>query len=332
MWHVVIRDPQGKVQAKISLKTGASTIGRGDDCDIVLKSKAVSRVHGRLFVSEGKPPLFSDQQSANGSIVDGKPVVGSVDLSATSVLDIGGFRLTFQSDGGEDQADKTLQISAAEMQRLRSAVAAKPVAPPPPPVVVPPPPPPPRPVVPPPLPPPPAPAAAPPAAPRPPTTFQSPLEGMQFKIPEVSKETARIEQVQHDKLSDSMAHLLDQQIRGIQSRRTEQEQSVRSVKENFEASWKDAIVAARELQGRVQKNPKIMYYVISRDEREVSVKIADGSRRGHANLFLSRAHPETGQIQENVVWFGVLGEGSYSFREPRDALEEFVRRIAGKLA
>lgn len=155
---------------------------------------------------------------------------------------------------------------------------------------------------------------------------------MEFKIPETPAASAQIGQVQHDKLSDSMAHLLEQQIRGIQSRRTEQEQNVRSVKEQFEQSWREAITAARELQGRIRGNSKIIYYVISRDEQEVSVKIADGSRRGYANLILSRRHPETGREQEGVVWYGVFGESSYSFREPKDALEEFVRRIAGKIA
>jgi hypothetical protein len=178
-----------------------------------------------------------------------------------------------------------------------------------------------------------APMTATPATPaRPAVPLQSPLAGMKFVIPEVPVATRQIEQEQHDSLSSSMGHLLEQQIRGIQSRRQEVEQTQRSVKEQFEHEWREAIRAARELHGRIHGNPKVLYYVITRDEQEVSVKVADGSKRGYANLILSRRHPETGRVQEGYVWFGVFGEDSRSYREPKVALEEFVRRIASKLA
>jgi hypothetical protein len=384
MWTVIVRDPYGKLHSKTPLKVGVIRIGRGTDCDIVLKSGAVSRVHGRLLVGEGASLVYSDEQSANGSLVDGQKVTAAVDVNEHSVINVGGFMISLEREGtagGTADADKTLQFSAADLARMMQAPrpATAPAAPPvrPQPPVAPPvartipptpTPTPPRPAPTAPLPPrpqatvappppapnlnltpvmpaaPSAPAAVTPAAPaapmtatpatpaRPAVPLQSPLAGMKFVIPEVPVATRQIEQEQHDSLSSSMGHLLEQQIRGIQSRRQEVEQTQRSVKEQFEHEWREAIRAARELHGRIHGNPKVLYYVITRDEQEVSVKVADGSKRGYANLILSRRHPETGRVQEGYVWFGVFGEDSRSYREPKVALEEFVRRIASKLA
>lgn len=321
MWTVIVRDPTGKLHSKTPLKVGVLRIGRGKECDIVLKSGAVSRLHGRLLVGEGTL-VYSDEKSGNGSTVDGQAVTQPVDVNEHSSIGLGGFQISLEREGA-DIADKTMQFSAEQLRNLAQAKSSPlAAAPAPPPAAVA------------------APAPAQPVAPspqatapRPATVLKSALEGAQFVIPDVPAATRQIEQIQHDKLSDSMAHLLDQQIRGIQSRRSEVEHSIRSAKEQFEQGWREAIVAARELHGRIKSNSKVMYYVVSRDEQEVNVKIADGSRRGYSNLILSRMHPETGKLQEGYVWFWVLGEAEpRSYREPKDALEDFVRRIAGKLA
>jgi pSer/pThr/pTyr-binding forkhead associated (FHA) protein len=325
MWTVIVRDPSGKLHSKTPLKVGVIRIGRGNDCDIVLKSGAVSRLHGRLLVGEGSSLIYSDEQSANGSLVDGQKVSTAVDVNEHSLINIGGFMISLEREGAgaAGDADKTLQFSAADMARLMQQAPPPRSAAPPPATPRPPVPPPPPPQIP--VPPPSAPA-------RPAVPLQSPLEGMKFVIPETPPATRQVEQVQHESLSASMGHLLEQQIRGIQSRRQEVEQTQRSVKEQFEHEWREAIRAARELQGQLHGNAKVIYYVVTRDEQEVSVKIADGSKRGSANLILSRRHPESGKVQEGYVWFGVFGEESRSYREPKIALEDFVRRVASKLA
>lgn len=134
------------------------------------------------------------------------------------------------------------------------------------------------------------------------------------------------------KLSDSVAGLLERQIQGIQNQRSEVENTMRTAKESFEQQWRDAITGARALQAKLQGNRKVMYYVVSRDEQEVSVKISDTSKRGFCNLVLSKRHPEKGNVQEGIVWFGEFGDEPRAYKEPKDALEDFVRRIASKLA
>jgi hypothetical protein len=83
---------------------------------------------------------------------------------------------------------------------------------------------------------------------------------------------------------------------------------------------------------KLRGNPRVLYFVQSRDGEEFSIKIADSSPRGYTNLTLSSRHPITGKRAEGVVWFGQFGDEPQAYREPKDALEDFVRRIAGILA
>lgn len=347
MWLVVVRDNQGKICAKMPLASTPVTIGRSKDRSIQLESRAISRFHGRFEVRDGKP-YYVDEGSANGSTVDGKPVSGAMLITELSLIELGReFRAgLLQTKGGMTEKvagagtttelprssppppparpRPTITAAIPPERQAAAAAAALPVVP--------------RiPVV-------PSdndltlravgpigsPSAPPAATPKPVTTFQSPIEGMQFRIPDSPSEAKRA--VETPKLSDSMVSLLDQQIRGIQSQRNEYQSTTRSAKEQFEMDWRDAIAAARDLHGRLNNNPRVQYFVVTRDEMEVSVKISDNSRRGYCNLILSRRHPEKNTMAEGVVWFAEFGDEPRSYREPKDALEDFVRRIAGKLA
>lgn len=325
MWLVVVRDRQDKICAKMPLADTPITIGRSKDRVIHLDSRAVSRAHGRIEL-RGDAVFYVDEGSANGSWVDGRPVTGAVQVNELSVIQLGEeFRIALLRPVGSVNPEATLVMRA-------------PTAPVAPPVAVPPqflqaptpapadddldltpmaPPPPPRPAVP---------AAAAPKPAAVPGAMTPPIAGMQFKIPDAPKAAPPAV----DKLS--AASLLDQQIRGIQSRRSELEENTRNIKDQFERAWREAVTAARELQGRIRGNPKVMYYVISRDEMEVSVKISDSSKRGYVNLIVSRRHPEKGNLQDGIIWLAVLGEEPVTYREPKEAIEDFVRRIASKLA
>jgi pSer/pThr/pTyr-binding forkhead associated (FHA) protein len=133
-------------------------------------------------------------------------------------------------------------------------------------------------------------------------------------------------------LSDSMANLLDRQMAGIQSQRSANVQGQQSERERFEQEWKDAIAAASELRKRVGEHPKVRYFVVSRDGREVSAKISDSSRLGYCNMILSRRHPEKDTEIDGRVWYAESGMTPESFSEPKEALAALVKRIAAKLA
>ena len=74
MWQLIVKNSKGQVlREPVSLAAGTLNIGRGLECDIVLDSKLVSRLHASLHV-DGSQLLLRDEGSANGSAVDGQPV------------------------------------------------------------------------------------------------------------------------------------------------------------------------------------------------------------------------------------------------------------------
>jgi pSer/pThr/pTyr-binding forkhead associated (FHA) protein len=69
------------------------TVGRSRDCDLVLEGEGVSRYHARIERRAGQ--LFvEDLNSANGTLVDGRPTNGQVLLRASDVVQVGEFLLS----------------------------------------------------------------------------------------------------------------------------------------------------------------------------------------------------------------------------------------------
>lgn len=321
MWTVIVRDAAGNIHSKTQLKTGVVTLGRSNDCDIVLASVAVSRLHGRLLVGGGTTLIYSDERSANGSLLDGQPVVGAVDVGVDNTIRVGEFSIDFECEGVQsNKQSAAMNATVIFRPNELELIAQGPSKPPP---------------------------APRPAAPQftttqmqaqtqigapPPAGLKSALPGFEFKNLDAINPSKPYETPPPASLSDSISGLFDQQVRGIQSHRSSQQQTERSRTEQFDQQWRDAVVAARELQGKLHGNARVIYFVISRDEGEISIKLSDSSRRGHANLILSKRHPENGRLSEGVCWFGVFGENPQPYREPKSALEDFVRRVATKLA
>lgn len=323
MWTVIVRDAAGGIHSKTQLKTGVVTLGRSNDCDIVLASASVSRLHGRLLVGGGTTLIYSDERSANGSFVDGQPVTTAVDVGVDNLIKVGEFTIGFECEGQQSKlVSAAMNATVIFRPHELELIAQGPSKPPP------------------------SPAAA--SKPPPPSFsstqaqaqtvtgtaagLKSALPGFEFKNLDALAPAKPFEAPPPASLSESITGLLDQQIRGIQSHRSNQQQSERSRSEQFDQQWRDAVVAARELQGKLRGNARVMYFVISRDEGEVSIKLSDSSKRGYTNLILSKRHPENGKLAEGVCWFGVFGEDAQPYREPKLALEDFVRRVAGKLA
>lgn len=335
MWTVIVRDAAGNIHSKTQLKTGVITLGRSTDCDIVLLSAAVSRLHGRLLVGGGPMLVYSDERSANGSLLDGRPVDGAVDVGVNNVIRVGEFSIGFECEGVH-KASPSAELNATVIFRpgeleliAQSPPPSKPAAPARPPTTaefmttqV-------RPQTPPP---PPAQRAAPAVPPPAAGGLKSALPGFEFKDLDQIRASAPIEPPKPQTLSESLTGLLDQQIRGIQSHREAQRESELMRARTYDQQWDDAIIAARDLQAKLKGDARVLYYVITRGNDEISVKLADSSRRGHVTLSLAKRHPETGKQTEGVVWFTVFGEDPRPYREPKLALEDFVRRIAAKLA
>ena len=81
------------------------TIGRSRDCDIVLNDSSVSRMHGYLLTS-GRQVYFVDENSTNGTYVNGRRIQGKVALSQGDQVLVGGkVPLNWQKYAGVESAE-----------------------------------------------------------------------------------------------------------------------------------------------------------------------------------------------------------------------------------
>jgi DNA-binding winged helix-turn-helix (wHTH) protein len=72
----------------IPLDREIMTIGRSSSCDIVLSYSIVSRLHARIALQHDRY-ILSDAGSANGTYLDGEPVVGGRQLSTDDEIWLG---------------------------------------------------------------------------------------------------------------------------------------------------------------------------------------------------------------------------------------------------
>ena len=82
------------------LRSGRNRIGRGDDCEVVLQDGSVSLQHAFIMLKPDATTFMDISQ--NGSIVDGKPVIGDTAVLADSaVIRVGETVLVFVRIGKE---------------------------------------------------------------------------------------------------------------------------------------------------------------------------------------------------------------------------------------
>jgi pSer/pThr/pTyr-binding forkhead associated (FHA) protein len=78
----------------VEIPLGGLIVGRERGCDIVLRSKNVSRNHARLTIRD-KIPRVEDLGSSNGTKVNGVPINGITELHAGDSITFGDMTLQF---------------------------------------------------------------------------------------------------------------------------------------------------------------------------------------------------------------------------------------------
>jgi pSer/pThr/pTyr-binding forkhead associated (FHA) protein len=126
--------------------------------------------------------------------------------------------------------------------------------------------------------------------------------------------------------------LLDRHISGLRMYRNETEREKEDRRQKWEADWKQLVGQAREIQARYGRHPRVLEFALSKDERELVVKLRDSSARGYAYFCLSRQHPEGLYPEQQAVWLRELGRGDESFSEPMRGFDELMSRLAPRLA
>jgi pSer/pThr/pTyr-binding forkhead associated (FHA) protein len=74
----VVLNPGQPGETAVEVRGPRVTIGRGEDCDVVIDDPTVSRHHAAISARPGAPLVLEDLGSANGTLVNGKPIRGSV--------------------------------------------------------------------------------------------------------------------------------------------------------------------------------------------------------------------------------------------------------------
>jgi len=77
----------GRRELTIGLR--AFVVGRGRDADLQLDDESVSRRHAKLFAREQGSAEIEDLGSQNGTLVNGKPIVGSARLDIGDHITLG---------------------------------------------------------------------------------------------------------------------------------------------------------------------------------------------------------------------------------------------------
>lgn len=132
--------------------------------------------------------------------------------------------------------------------------------------------------------------------------------------------------------SAALDTLLDRHIAGVRSHRSESK-SVDAVRaERFEQEWQQVVGQARGIQARYGRHPLMLGFSVSKDEREILVKLKDNSARGYSYFCLSRQHPEGLYPDMRAVWLREVGRPDDHFEEPMRGLDDLLARLASRMA
>lgn len=96
IYYLAIEGRAGRFESVSQFTNGTFSIGRSPDCDIVLTSPEVSRLHARIVASNDSL-LVEDLNSKCGTYVNGMQIKGLKSLTLESKVHIGPYRIHFDT-------------------------------------------------------------------------------------------------------------------------------------------------------------------------------------------------------------------------------------------
>ncbi|MDC0935660.1 FHA domain-containing protein [Pirellulales bacterium] len=102
-----------KVGAKVAVKKKQFVIGRAAECHLHVGTTSISRKHC-VIERNGQTVTVKDLGSRNGTIVNGKKIVGETELSAGDEIELGPLTLQVRISPGLDNEKKPKISSVAE--------------------------------------------------------------------------------------------------------------------------------------------------------------------------------------------------------------------------
>ena len=117
-----ILNVQGK---KHELQPGIHTIGRGEDADIIVDSRAISRIHARITVHSDKI-YIEDLGSKNGTFINGSKIDEKILIKPGDKIGLGRLEAELIAPQPESKSDsKSLNSKQRKLQYLRKKKAKK---------------------------------------------------------------------------------------------------------------------------------------------------------------------------------------------------------------
>lgn len=122
--HYQTGESQQKTLSSETMIQGGGLIGRNPQCDLVLNSPEVSRVHGRIFYKEGHY-YFTDLGSTDGSLVNSEEAKTNQSflLTPNDIIRIGEFILIIDqvlddlSSASQLQDDSLTQVKPTQLNQ-----------------------------------------------------------------------------------------------------------------------------------------------------------------------------------------------------------------------
>ena len=122
----VIVSIDGVVIKEVQLTKDRTTLGRRPYNDIVIDNLAVSGEHAVIQIADGEAVL-EDLNSTNGTYINGK-AIKKQPLQNNDSIEIGKYKIRFQSDQAGAGFDKTMVIKPGSAAGIGSSPAAAPAA------------------------------------------------------------------------------------------------------------------------------------------------------------------------------------------------------------
>jgi hypothetical protein len=132
---------------------------------------------------------------------------------------------------------------------------------------------------------------------------------------------------------ENATDIFDHMVTGIRKDRAENKREEHETKRKFETDWQHVVASMQRLEQKVKGNPRLIYFNIARDFREITVKMVDEtSKQRYRLITLTRDHPSGKFKTMEVVWLIEYAGRERYFMDAKEAMAEVVTIVASTLA
>ena len=132
---------------------------------------------------------------------------------------------------------------------------------------------------------------------------------------------------------ENATDIFDHMVTGIRKDRADNKREEHENKRKFETDWQHVVRSMQQLEQKVKGHPKVIYFNIARDQREITVKLVDEtSKQRYRLITLTRDHPSGKFKQMEVVWLIEYAGRERYFMDAKEAMAEVVTMVAATLA